>query len=71
MSTELHLEEEHDNGAKERIAFLIQQKRPPEEESFWNGVRLDKELMIREDVFDKKSQIEALDIDGKEERIPQ
>ncbi|CAG8572171.1 12169_t:CDS:2 [Funneliformis mosseae] len=37
-------------------------KRPPEEENFWDGVRLDKELMIREDVFDKKSQIEALDV---------
>ncbi|PKY57164.1 hypothetical protein RhiirA4_549548 [Rhizophagus irregularis] len=82
LSNCLIREEEHDNGAKERIAFLIQQrcisrssavarpregavlleKRPPEEESFWNGVRLDKELMIREDVFDKKSQIEALDV---------
>ncbi|CAB4395601.1 unnamed protein product [Rhizophagus irregularis] len=62
LSNCLIKEEEHDNGIKERIAFLIQQKRPTEEESFWNGVRLDKELMIREDHFDKKSQIEALDV---------
>ncbi|CAG8573790.1 17908_t:CDS:2 [Funneliformis caledonium] len=41
---------------------VLLEKRPPEEENFWDGVRLDKELMIREDVFDKKSQIEALDV---------
>lgn len=56
------IEEEQDNTSKKRATFLIQQKRPPEEENFWNSVKIEKELMIKEDIFDKKSQIGALDV---------
>ncbi|CAG8723401.1 866_t:CDS:2, partial [Funneliformis mosseae] len=64
--------EEQDGISKERVTFLIQQgyrpfygmeyrssKRPPEEENFWNGVKTEKDLM---DIFDKQSQIDALNV---------
>ncbi|CAG8768713.1 3709_t:CDS:2, partial [Acaulospora morrowiae] len=46
------------------VSFLQKdhEKRSSEEESFWDGVRIEKELMIKEDIFDKKSQVEALDV---------
>ncbi|CAI2188912.1 8204_t:CDS:2 [Funneliformis geosporum] len=56
------IEKEQDDTSKKRATFLIQQKRPPEEENFWNSVKIEKELMIKEDIFDKKTQIGALDV---------
>ncbi|CAH1755761.1 13780_t:CDS:2 [Entrophospora sp. SA101] len=62
---------EHDGDIKRRVTLLIRQKRPSEEKSFWDSVEIERELMIKElcmtlnslkDVFDKKSQIEVLDV---------
>ncbi|CAG8527048.1 6170_t:CDS:10 [Paraglomus brasilianum] len=48
--------------ARPREGAVLLEKHPPEEESFWDGVKIERELMIKEDIFDKKSQIEALDV---------
>ncbi|CAG8780949.1 18834_t:CDS:2, partial [Acaulospora morrowiae] len=47
-----------------RVSFLQKdhEKHPSEEESFWDGVRIEKGLIIKEDIFDKKSQVEVLNI---------
>ncbi|CAI2198708.1 1549_t:CDS:2, partial [Funneliformis geosporum] len=48
--------------SKEHATFLIQQKRPSEEENFWNSVKTEKDLMVKEDIFDKQLQIDALNV---------
>ncbi|POG78803.1 hypothetical protein GLOIN_2v1472911 [Rhizophagus irregularis DAOM 181602=DAOM 197198] len=35
---------------------------PPEEENFWNNVKTEKDLMVKEDIFNKQSQIDALNV---------
>ncbi|CAI2196091.1 16943_t:CDS:2, partial [Funneliformis geosporum] len=38
------------------------QKHPPEATEFWENADLEKQLKAKEDIFDKKSQIEGLDV---------
>ncbi|CAG8744409.1 6248_t:CDS:2, partial [Acaulospora colombiana] len=37
-------------------------KHPPEATSFWENFELERQLAIKEDIFDKKSQIDALNV---------
>ncbi|CAG8620633.1 4907_t:CDS:2 [Paraglomus occultum] len=40
---------EQDDISKRRAAFLIKEKRPPEEKTFWNNVAIEKGLLITND----------------------
>ncbi|RIB04528.1 hypothetical protein C2G38_673991 [Gigaspora rosea] len=51
------------NEIRKKYAIcLIQQGWPPEEEDFWNDVKIEKELINEEVTFDKKSQMDALEV---------
>ncbi|CAG8619192.1 7322_t:CDS:10 [Paraglomus brasilianum] len=55
----------YDDNSKTRFeiaTFLIQQKHPPEATSFWGNFELERQLAIKKDIFDKKSQIDALNV---------
>ncbi|CAI2197057.1 10204_t:CDS:2, partial [Funneliformis geosporum] len=41
---------------------MMFQKHPPEATEFWENADLEKQLKAKEDIFDKKSQIEGLDV---------
>ncbi|RIA84326.1 hypothetical protein C1645_742413 [Glomus cerebriforme] len=41
---------------------VLLEKHPPEAKSFWENFELERQLAIKEDIFDKKSQIDALNV---------
>ncbi|CAG8454698.1 304_t:CDS:2 [Funneliformis mosseae] len=61
----LEEQELQDDNSKTRLeiaTLLTQQKHPPEATSFCKNVDLEEQLKTKEDIFDKKSQFEALDV---------
>ncbi|CAB4496081.1 unnamed protein product [Rhizophagus irregularis] len=46
----------------ETATYLVQQQHPPEATRFLENVDLDRQLVTKKDIFDKKSQIEAWDV---------